>query len=227
MTGTDIAESVNFPLAKKDEIAEAFADLAGEDFDALDLPLIHAGTGKSVEWVPERGAREVGAVLTGVILRAQTARAYYPDAFSGGGELPACHSDDGVTGTGDPGGDCGACPLNVFGSGEGDSKACAEKRLLFVLEPGTIFPVVVQVSAGSLRSWKQYRISMANLGGYRRWTTELRLETASGSHGSFPRIGFRPGERLTDEARATVLKYGEQMAPHLERAAPVYQGEEA
>ena len=225
MTGTDIAESVAFPLANKEELAEVLADLEGEEFDSFDLPLIHAGTGKSVEWVPERGAREVGAVLSGVILKAQTARAYYPDAFSGGGELPTCSSDDGVTGTGSPGGDCAACPLNEFGSGEGNAKACAEKRMLYVLEASTIFPIVVQVSAGSLRSWKQYRIAMANMGGYRRWTTELFLETASGSHGSFPRIGFRPGERLTDEARATVLKYGEQMAPHLERAAPVYQSE--
>ena len=228
MPGTDIEKAVDFPLVATSDVAEALEDMEGEQLDAFDLPLIHAGTGKSTEWVPERGARDVPPVVAGVILRAQISRVYYPGEYTGGGEVPACSSDDGKTGVGDPGGVCAQCPLDAFGSGEGNSKACSEKRMIYLLEPNAVIPMVVQVSAGSLRSWTAYLTSMANDGGYRRWTSAINIETASGSHGPYPRLVFRPGERLTDESRAAVRDYAETMAAILKRKQkPVYQNDEA
>ena len=226
MPGTDIMESISFPLAKKEDVVEAFEDMEAEKFDAFDLPLIHAGTGRSLEWVPERGARAAPTVVSGVILQAQTQRAYYEGDYSGGGDPPLCSSDDGKTGVGKPGGICAQCPLDQFGSGNGNSKACGEKRMIYLLLPNAIIPLVIQVSAGSLGSWKNYLLGVANEGGYKRWTTEFFIETVSGAHGPYPQIGFRPGERLTDESRASVRKYAESMATIIQRAQkPIYQSE--
>ena len=226
MPGTDIEKAIDFPLVKKEDAAEALEGLEHEQLDAFDLPLIHAGAGGSLEWVPERGARAVPPVVAGVILHAQIMRVYYPGEYKGGGEPPACSSDDGKNGIGDPGGVCAQCPFDQWGSGEGNSKACSEKRMVYLLEPNTIIPMVVQVSAGSLGNWKAYLTSMANDGGYKRWTSELSIETASGAYGPYPRVAFRPGSRLTDKARDDVKAYGEKMAPLLSRAQkPVYQSE--
>ena len=50
-------------------------------------------------------------------------------------------SFDGVTGIGNPGGNCQNCPYNKFGSGEGQSKLCKNKRMLYMLREGELFPI--------------------------------------------------------------------------------------
>ena len=50
----------------------------------------------------------------------------------GGSNPPDCGSFDGITGTGTPGGICKNCPFNQFGSGEGKSKACKNRRMLYL-----------------------------------------------------------------------------------------------
>ena len=94
--------------------------------------------------------------ITGVIVYNHPAYAYYAAAFNGGHAAPDCSSIDGVTGIGTPGGDCRNCPFNKFGSGEGQSKLCKNRRMLYILREGELFPVALSLQTGSLKTFTNY-----------------------------------------------------------------------
>ena len=61
-----------------------------------------------------------------------------------------------MTGIGTPGGDCRRCPFNKFGSGDGQSKLCKNKRMLYILREGELFPVALSLPTGSLKTFTNY-----------------------------------------------------------------------
>lgn len=151
---TEIAVNEGFAaLANRDVLNEAMADdCQGLEFsfDRVKLP---AGGGTAFE-IPsaESDESEMAKDITGVIVYNHPAYAYYRDKYTGGNNPPDCGSFDGVTGIGNPGGNCQNCPYNKFGSGEGQSKLCKNKRMLYILREGELFPIgmVVQPFDGSL-----------------------------------------------------------------------------
>lgn len=136
-------------LANAGALNDATEDLAGLDltFDRIKIP---AG-GSMVFEIPDGDSEEVNMVkeIVGVILLHHPAYAYYKDKYTGGSNPPDCGSFDGVNGTGDPGGCCATCKLNQFGSGEGQSKACKNRRMIYVLMEGELFPIVLSLPTGS------------------------------------------------------------------------------
>ena len=48
------------------------------------------------------------------------------------------------------------CPYNQYGSGEGKSKACKNKRFLYIIREGELFPVILSLPAGSLGNFVKY-----------------------------------------------------------------------
>ena len=91
-----------------------------------------------------------------VILFHHPLYAFYKSKYTGGNQPPDCGSMDGVTGTGDPGGCCVSCPYNQFGSGENGSKACKNRRRIYVLREGEIFPMILSLPTGSLKEFGRY-----------------------------------------------------------------------
>ena len=124
-------------LANNNILEEALADeYAGLEF-SIDRVKLPAGGGTAFEVPAEDGEdTEMVKDITGVILYNHPAFAYYASAFAGGHAAPDCSSIDGVTGVGTPGGDCRTCPYNKFGSGDGQSKLCKNKRMLYILREG-------------------------------------------------------------------------------------------
>ena len=53
-------------------------------------------------------------------------------------------------------GDCGTCPLNQYGSGKNGAKACKNRRRLYLLREGDIFPVILSLPTGSLKAFTRY-----------------------------------------------------------------------
>jgi hypothetical protein len=144
-------------------------DVLGDDcaglefqFDRVKLP---AGGGTAFE-VPSDDGEDSNMVkeLTGVILYNHPAYAYYKDRYAGGNNPPDCGSFDGVTGIGTPGGSCATCPYNRFGSGEGKSKLCKNKRLLYILQEGELFPIMLSLPTGSLVTFTKYVKSQLSKG---------------------------------------------------------------
>ena len=133
-------------LANNQLLEEVMAEeCAGLEF-TLDRVKLPAGGGTAFEVPSEDGEdTEMAKDITGVILYNHPAFAYYAAAFAGGHAAPDCSSIDGLNGVGTPGGDCRTCPFNKFGSGDGQSKLCKNKRMLYILREGENIPALVDL----------------------------------------------------------------------------------
>lgn len=126
-------------------LGEEMDDIAGLEFtfDRIKIP----SGGTTAFEVPGDSEDDVEMVkeINGVILYNHPAFSYYTEKYTGGNNPPDCGSFDGVVGHGTPGGDCTKCPYNQFGSGDGESKACKNRRMLYILQEGELFPQVLSV----------------------------------------------------------------------------------
>ena len=94
--------------------------------------------------------------FSAVILYQHSLNAYYKSEYQGGSNPPDCGSFDGHNGEGDPGGNCDTCPLNQYGSGKNGAKACKNRRRLYLLREGEIFPMILSLPTGSLKAFTRY-----------------------------------------------------------------------
>ena len=119
-------------------------------FDRIRIP----SGGSTVFELPGEDADEPETIkeFTGVILYHHPVFAYYKEKYTGGNTPPDCGSFDGVTGEGDPGGLCSKCRLNQFGTGENGSKACQNRRRLYILREGEVFPLVLSLPTDRSRN---------------------------------------------------------------------------
>lgn len=129
-------------------------DGLGASFERIKIP----SAGSTVFEVPGEDPNEPDTVkeFSAVILYHHTLHAFYKNKYTGGNQPPDCGSLDGVTGEGNPGGNCVRCQYNQFGSGENGSKACKNRRRIYVLREGEIFPMLLSLPTGSLREYTKY-----------------------------------------------------------------------
>lgn len=136
------------------------AQVMAEELDGLDagferIKIPSAGS-TVFEFPGEDGEMEPVKEFSAVILYHHPLYAYYKSKYTGGNNPPDCGSFDGVNGDGDPGGECKRCPYNQFGSGENGSKACKNRRRIFVMREGEIFPLLLSLPTGSLKEFTKY-----------------------------------------------------------------------
>ncbi len=136
-----------------DTLSQELDGLEG-GFERIKIP----SAGSTVFEVPGDDPSEPDTVkeFSAVILYHHPLHAYYKSKYTGGNQPPDCGSFDGVTGSGDPGGSCAKCPFNQFGSGENGSKACKNRRRIYVLREGEIFPLLLSLPTGSLKEFSRY-----------------------------------------------------------------------
>ncbi len=195
-------------LANQDILKEALAeDCQGLDFsfDRVKLP---AGGGTAFE-IPSADGEDSEMVkdITGIILYNHPAYAYYHDKYSGGSNPPDCGSFDGVNGIGTPGGKCASCPYNKFGSGDGQSKLCKNKRMLYILREGELFPIMISLPTGSLKSFIQYVKSQLSRGRkLGQVVTRITLKKAINASGiAYSQAVFGFVRLLTAQERTAVV----------------------
>ncbi|MHB1455110.1 MAG: hypothetical protein ACYCYM_14310 [Saccharofermentanales bacterium] len=150
-------ESTGFTNLAEFHIASAMTDeLEGlsSGFERIKIP----SAGSTVFEVPGEDPNEPDTVkeFSAVILFHHPLYAYYLNKYTGGNQPPDCGSFDGITGDGNPGGSCAKCPHNQFGSGENGSKACKNRRRIYVLREGEIFPLLISIPTGSLKEFTRY-----------------------------------------------------------------------
>lgn len=134
-------------------------NMGDEPLKLSDLSRVKTPAGGGLSWeIPGIGGEEFSKELEGVIVHhTGIIRGYWRDESVVGGP-PTCGSLDGVTGTGEPGGACYACPLARFQDGE--KPLCRESRLIYVIRRDDMLPIVIKLSQTSL---KGYRAFCANL----------------------------------------------------------------
>ena len=224
ITNTAIAETEGYAaLANMDMLSEAMADdCQGLEFsfDRVKLP---AGGGTAFE-IPcaESEDSEMAKDITGVIVYNHPAYAYYADKYTGGNNPPDCGSFDGVTGIGTPGGNCSKCPYNKFGSGEGQSKLCKNKRMLYILQEGELFPVMLSLPTGSLKNFTNF--VKGNLSKGRKLSqivVKISLKKAASASGiAYSQAVFAFQRMLSDKELSAVAKVTESVKSYAANLTP-------
>ena len=136
-----------------DVMAEEMSGLSAS-FERIKIPI----GGGTVFEIPGDEADDTESIkeINAVILYQHPLNAYYSTKYKGGSNPPNCGSFDGVMGHGNPGGLCKNCPYNEFGSGENGAKACKNRRRLYLLREGDIFPMILSLPTGSLKGFTRY-----------------------------------------------------------------------
>ena len=135
----------------------------GVTFDRVKIP---SGGGLAFEIPLDDDEVDTVKEIVGVIVDHHRVNAYWPAAFSGQGQPPACSSMDGKTGAAPPDSEvawagreqsCATCPLNQWGSDEnGSGKACKNMVRLYILREGEAFPLMLTLPPTSIRNWANY-----------------------------------------------------------------------
>jgi hypothetical protein len=155
------AETYSALAQETQELRELVDEFFADGLSADDLHLIRIPTGGGKTW--ELPGEEQHPTFLGVILAIQNTRAYWPEAFSGGGSPTACSSRDGITGVGNPGGVCQECPLAKWGSGRsGIGTACTPRKILYVLRPEDTLPVRLALPVTSFKPLREYQMLLFN-----------------------------------------------------------------
>lgn len=123
-------------------------------FERIRIPI----GGGTVFEIPGDDPDDVDTVkeLNAVILYQHPLNSYYSVKYTGGSNPPDCGSYDGLMGHGNPGGLCKNCPFNEFGSGENGAKACKNRRRIYLLREGDMFPMILSLPTGSLKAFTRY-----------------------------------------------------------------------
>jgi len=138
-----------------------FSELMSEELDGLELTFekikIPSGGTTVFEIIGEDGEADTVKEFSAVILHHHPLFCYYKTKYTGGNNPPDCGSFDGIIGVGDPGGECKKCPLNQYESAdEGKGKACKNRRRIYVLREGDVFPLLLSLPTGSLKEFTKY-----------------------------------------------------------------------
>jgi len=221
------AQSTGFlPLADTDFGSLLADELGGLDvgFDKIKIP----SAGSTVFEVPgENGDPDAVKEFSAVILYHHPLFCYYKSKYTGGNNPPDCGSFDGVNGEGDPGGKCGNCPLNQFGSGENGSKACKNRRRIYVLREGEIFPLLLSLPTGSLKEFTKYLKRLLSKGKKSNaYVTRFSLKKATNAGGvTYSQAQFAIDRPLSPEEFAHIERLSEQVKAYSGRVAFDYEPE--
>lgn len=144
--------------------------------------------------------------FSAIILHHHPMRAYYKEKYTGGNNPPDCGSFDAVEGTGEPGGECEYCLYNQFGTGENGAKACKERRRLYLLLEGEMFPMVLSLPTGSLKDFSRYLMRcLPKWGKSNGGITRFSLVKAVNKGGiAFTKVQFRMERALTEGEMAEI-----------------------
>lgn len=216
-------------MSKKDEMTVAGAgflalaefnmnETMAEELDGLDGGFdrvkIPSG-GDTMFELPGDEADEPEMVkeFSAVILYHHPVLQYYKEKYTGGSNPPDCGSFDGVVGDGVPGGVCAECPLNQFGSGENNSKACKTRRRVFLLREGELFPLILSLPTGSMREFSRYIKRLLSKGRKSNSVvTRFSLKKATNNSGiAYSQAQFSIDRPLTGEEQVLITKLSEQV----------------
>ena len=194
-----------------------FGSMMAEELDGLDVSFERIkipSAGSTVFEIPgEDGDPDSVKEFSAVILFHHPLFCYYKTKYTGGNNPPDCGSFDGITGIGDPGGDCKRCPLNQFDTGENGAKACKNRRRIYVLREGEVFPLLLSLPTGSLKELTKYLKRLLSKGKKSNaFVTKFSLKKATSNSGVvYSQAQFTVDRPLTPDEYALIEKLSEQV----------------
>ena len=180
-------------------------------YDLFDVVKSPSG-GTTVFEVPGLAGADAEKELVGIILDYTTPRAYWDTPDPVEGTPPVCMSRDSLISQ--DGKACARCPLNTFGSKDGDSnaKACKESVMLFLLRPNSIMPLLVRVPVTSKPRFLRYMTRLVGtLTPLNGVVTKITLEKATSKQGKpYALFNFEAVSVLGPEETARARAFAEQ-----------------
>lgn len=214
---SEVNKETNVAVTTKNEVVKAgafdvkqeletFKKAMEEDCMGLDFQfqrvILPTGGGTMFQ-VPSADSNEpvMEKEIVGVIINNHPANSYYKDKFNGQNNPPDCYSLDGIKGVGTPGCECKTCPYNEFNTAENGGKACKNKRLLYILREGELFPIVVYLPVGSVSAFTKFSTLNASKGKFvSKFVTKITLKKAQNSTGiAYSQAEFEKVRDLTPE----------------------------
>lgn len=193
--------------------------LGGANFNVVLMQKIRANKEGFFQIETAEGA-ETERVIHGIVVATRQARIYWGRSYNPGAtkEPPACTSNDGFMGVGNPGGMCVACPYSQFKSArnpdgsQAAGQACKELRQLLVLLPGHMIPHLLSIQPTSVRGFDKYVQTLAS-GRSSYWTavTRFSIEIVPASGYPVARVLFALAKRLPPEQKQLLRPYHEKM----------------
>lgn len=197
-------------------LANTDSSMMTEELDGLDLQFerikIPSGGGIVFEVPGEDGETDTVKEFSAVLYH-HPLDAYYATKYTGGSNPPDCGSFDGNTGIGTPGGNCKNCPLNQYGTDENGSKACKNRRRIYLLRAGEMFPMLLSLPTGSLKSFTKYLQTQLSKGRpSNAIVTKFSLKKAVNTGGiAYSQACFALDRVLTSDEQAAVKSLTEQV----------------
>jgi len=186
----------------------------GGSVDPGAMPCIKMPTGGAQQYVMPDGTTQ--ETFDCIVVAWHDCRAYWPGEFQGS-QPPQCVSGDGLTGIGDPGGECRPCPYRAFGSRGPSEKrqACKAQRRMFLVMGDRLLPVIFRLPPTSLKPCAVYFHELASFGvAYYDCITRFGLTKASNAAGiEYSVATFNEVGRLSPEVIARVQEYARNIAP--------------
>lgn len=153
--------------------------------------------------------------ITGVIVCHHPVNAFWSEEYTGGNEPPDCSSLDGRIGVGNPGGYCKNCPMNEWGSGrDGEGKACNNRRRIYLLREGEMFPLLLSLPPTSLGNFSDLISRKVLQKGLRSYAAivKAKLKKATNRGGiEYSQVTWSVTGKLADPLIAQMIEYGENV----------------
>lgn len=189
----------------------------GESLSLSMLEQAKVPTGGALSFVMHDG--ESARTIEGVIVLRQAMRVFWRSSFdeSGGGTPPDCSSTDMLTGIGEPGGECGVCPLEYSNSYGQDGPRCTNRTRLFVLASGSFMPMLINLPPTSFAAARDYAFRLSNRGTPPYGAvTRISLERKQSQSGiAYAVAKFDLVHKLNESERQWMLAYREAIVPRL------------
>ena len=202
-------------------------NLRGQKLTERDLPIIKVPPqGMTIWTVPTTEGDTHHKELTGILVEYTTPRAYWDKPMEPGSVTPpVCSSPDGLHGTrgdgvqgkpGEMGGPCHLCPFSKYGSDpreDSNGQACKEKRMLFLLTPESLMPVVAQGPSTSIRNVFEYTMGLANEETpFHHVYTQLTLEKVAAGGVEYSKIILKNVGPVPEEFHSQLESYRNGLA---------------
>lgn len=246
-TGRELAVqsefATNYPaIAPSAEMAAMMADILGDEtLEMRNLPLVKCPPAEADYFSFEAGGKtQTPKRLKGYLVHYIPQRGFWTNPVPTG-VPPVCASSDnkrpdagGLYGAGgereheNPTGLCSNCPMAQKGTDlkGGRQPACKEQRRLFVVLKGLLLPTVVSVPPSSIKTMKDFLVSMAMSGtGWWSVPIEISLEKATNAEGKqFNKIilsGDEEGVALGENELEAVNAYRDYVKELISSAPPL------
>jgi hypothetical protein len=240
----DFAET--YPALAPDEdtleLLEENLGAEGENIGVGNFKRVKVPAEQFNSWMISRGGEDVAQKeITGILVAWKARRSFWingepdgspPDCSSLDNRRPVAgglYSLDGERGAQNPNGKCATCPMAQFGSDPngGRGTACREQRLLFLVVPNALFPIVVHIPRTSIKGVTEFMLDLMDQR-KKFFQVEVGLSLVKDKNKSgqgYNRVQMRKIRDLESGESMAAKVYGDQVKALIEQMVATFDRE--